>query len=121
MPAATIKITDITQQAQNIFNLLTTPSLPGYTVTPTPGEYTPSLTMTGCVAYLSVQASYTNGGSIVYEGDANVKANGTLQGKELAAGDTDVHQAYSYSVNLNEIYLMANTNGALINLEWHYA
>lgn len=120
MFSATIVISDITQPAQNLFTLLTKGSQPGYTVAPAAGN-TPAISMIGSVAYLSLQASYTNGAAIVYKGDENTKTDGSRQAKEMLAGDTDVQQAYSYSTNLNEIYLRASANGARINVEYHYA
>jgi hypothetical protein len=72
------------------------------------------------VTYLSIQASYTNAGTIVYKGNAGVKTDGTCQAKELAAGDTDVQQAPDYSTNLNDIYITASANGAVVNVEVHH-
>jgi hypothetical protein len=123
MFAATITITDITKPVQNLYTLLSQGSQPGYTVAPAAGFQPSNLTQSqvSAVAYLSVQASYLNAGTIVYKGDENVKSDGSRQSKELAAGDTDVQQAYSYSTYLYEIYLSASANGARINVEIHYA
>lgn len=120
MNSATITVTDITKTPRNLSDLLSNGSGGGYTVVPAKGIFTP-LTITATVSYLSIQASYTNGGTIVYKGDENVKNNGTRQGKELLAGDTDVQQASPYIVNLNEVFLMASANGAIINVEVHNA
>lgn len=121
MPSATITITDITQTPQSIYNLLTKPSLPGYTVVPAvPATPTPTVPiLTASVTYLSIQASYTNGSKVVYKGDQGVKTDGSRQSKELIAGDTDVQQAVQYSVNLNVIYITASANGAIVNVESH--
>jgi hypothetical protein len=120
MNSCTITVTDITQKPRNLYDLLSTGSGAGYTVAPAVGIF-PKLTIIGCVAYLSIQASYTNGGTVVYKGDEDVKTDGSRQAKELHAGDTDVQQAYSYSVYLGEVYLTAGANGAIINVEVHYA
>jgi hypothetical protein len=123
MFAVTITITDRTQTPQNLYTLITKGSQTGYTVAPAAGIAPSNLTQsqTGCVSYLSIQASYKNGGTTVYKGDENVKNDGSRQAKELNAGDTDVQQAYSYSTNLNEIYLTASANAAVVNVEFHYA
>lgn len=122
MPSITVTITDITQKPQSIYNLITLPStsLPGYTVVPSAPANPNVATLIASVNYLSLQASYTNAGGIVYKGDQGVKTDGSRQSKELAAGDTDVQQAYSYSTNLNQIYLTANTNGMKVNVEYHH-
>jgi hypothetical protein len=120
MNSATITVTDITQTPRNLSDLLQNGSGKGYTVVPSSGIFKP-LTIINAVAYLSIQASYTNGGTIVYKGDEDVKTDGSRQAKELHAGDTDVQQAYSYSVYLGEVYLTASANGAIINVEVHYA
>src|SRR5208282_2095486 len=120
MPSCTITISDITKPAQSLAALLSQGSLPGYTVAP-PGGIIPALTLINGVSYLSCQASYTNGTQTVYKGDENTKTDGTRQGKEMEAGDTDVQQAYPYTVNLNEIYLRASANGAVVNVEIHYS
>lgn len=120
MTTATITVIDYTQPAQSLFTLLSQGSKPGYTVVPT-GGIAPALTMIGDVSYLSIQASYGNSGQVVYKGDENTQNDGTRQGKELRAGDTDVMQAYPKSVNLNEVYLRASANGAIVNVEIHYS
>jgi hypothetical protein len=119
MPFFTVTITDTTQTPQSIYNLLTKPNLPGYTVVPAVAANPNVPTLTASVTYLSIQASYGNGGTVVYKGDQGVKNDGTRQAKELIAGDTDVQQAVQYSVNLNLIYLTASANGAKVNVESH--
>ena len=121
MAVATITITDITQKPLNLYTLLTQNSTPGYTVVPAAPLSANIPGMVAGVAYLSVQASYNNGGTVVYKGDANVKTDGSRQAKEMVAGDTDVSQAYPFTVNLNEIYITASANGAKVNLEAHHA
>jgi hypothetical protein len=132
MPCATITLTDKTQKAASLQTLLGQSMQPqafpsGNTLTGVPGY---SVVVTGAgrgfelqsgVAYLSIQFSVQNSGMTGYIGDENVANNGTQQGKELLPGDVDVHQAYSYSVHLGEIFIMANTNNAIFNVEWHYA
>lgn len=120
MNSATITVTDITQKPRSLSDLLQNGSGAGYTVAPTGGIFKP-INAINAVAYLSIQASYTNGGTTVYKGDEDVKTDGSRQAKELKPGDTDVQQAYSYSVHLGEIFLTANANGAIINVEVHYA
>ncbi len=120
MNSCTITVTDITKTPRNLYDLLSNGSGNGYTVAPTKGIFAP-LTIIGSVAYLSIQASYNNGSTIIYKGDESVANNGTRQAKELKAGDTDVQQAYSYSVNLNEVFLTASANGGVVNVEVHYA
>lgn len=119
MPSATITITDVTQKPQNLYDLLTKPNLPGYTVVPAPATNPNVATLVASVTYLSLQASYANSSQTVYKGDSGVKNDGTRQSKELLAGDTDVQQAVQYSVNLNLIYVTASANGAKINVESH--
>src|SRR5271169_7217402 len=119
MSIATVTITDITQTPQSLFSLLTKGTQAGYTVAPA-GGVTPSLTLIAGVIYMSIQASYTNGGAIVYRGDANVKTDGSRQAKELLAGDTDVMQLYPIVINLNQIYITASANGAKVNIEAHH-
>ena len=70
--------------------------------------------------YLSIQASKTNGAKIVYKGDAGVANDGSRQALELAAGDTNIMQMFPRVVNIQQIYLRANTNGAVINVELHH-
>lgn len=120
MFAATITITDITQPGRSLYDLLTTGSGTGYTVSPAAGIKR-EISMVGGVSYLSLQASYLNGAAIVFKGDENTATDGSRQAKEMAAGDTDVSQAYPYSVNLQEIYLRASANNAKINVEIHYS
>lgn len=120
MNSCTITVTDITQKPRNLYDLLSTGSGAGYTVAPAGGIFAP-LTIIGSVAYLSIQASYLNGAAIIYKGDEDVKTDGSRQAKELRPGDTDVQQAYSYSVYLGEIYMTASVNGGIFNVEVHYA
>lgn len=115
---ATITITDRTQPVQSLFNLMAKGSLPGYTVAPAGGLF--PLTMLGGVSYLSIQASPRNGGTVIYVGDENVKNDGSRQGKEMQAGDVDVHQAHDYTCHLGEIYLTASANNAIFSVEVHY-
>lgn len=119
MPVATITITDVTQKPQNLYDLMTKPNLPGYSVVPAPAANPNVPILTASVNYLSIQASYTNTSQIVYKGDQGVKNDGSRQAKELLAGDTDVQQAVQYSVNLNLIYVTASANGAKVNVESH--
>lgn len=118
MPAITITVTDITKPVQSIGTLASKGSQPGYTVAPAIGVTT-AISAIFSVSYLSIQASYTNGATIGYKGDSNVKTDGSLQAKELLAGDTDVQQAFQYSTNINEIYLTASANGEKFNVEYH--
>ena len=118
--SATITVTDITKTPRSLQDILSKGSGGGYTVVPSAGSTVALSFIAGC-SYLSVQASYKNGAAIVYKGDDNVKTDGSRQSKELSAGDTDVQQAYPYSVNLNEIFLTASANNAVINVEVHYA
>lgn len=117
---ATITVADYTKPAQNLFNLLSQGNLTGYTVVPTTGIM-PALTAIANVSYLSIQASYKNGSIVLYKGDENTANDGSRQGKEMLAGDTDVSQAYPYSVNLNEIFVRASANGGVFNVEIHFA
>ena len=119
MASATITITDITKPPQNLYDLLTLPNLPGYTVSPAPVANPNVPTLTASVTYLSLQASYLNTTQTVYKGDSGVKTDGSRQSKELIAGDTDVQQAVQYSVNLRLIYITASANGAKVNVESH--
>jgi hypothetical protein len=119
MTSATVTITNINATPRNLFDLLTNGTGNGYTVVPATGPFLPINGIAG-VSYCSVQSSYTNGGVTVYKGDEKVANNGTRQSKEMQPGDTDVMQASMYSVNLNEIFLMASANGAIINVEVHY-
>ena len=120
MFAATITITDITQPGRSLYHLLTTGSGAGYTVAPSDG-INEEISMVGGVSYLSIQASYGNGQTIIYKGDERVANDGSRQAKEMAAGDTDVSQAYPNSVNLREIYVRASVNGGKFNVECHYS
>src|SRR6267154_598435 len=120
MNCATITITDITKPAQSLYTLLSVGSQPGYTVSPAGGIF-PAISIIGSVSYLSVQASPTNSTQTVYKGDENTKTDGSLQGKEMAAGSTDVIQAYPHQVDLNTTFLRASANGAKINVEVHYS
>src|SRR5437762_14039334 len=106
MYCATITISDNTKTPQNLLTLLGKGNQTAYTVVPASGLS--GLTTLGGVSYVSVQSSYGNGGTIVYEGDENVKTDGTRQGKELQAGDVDVHQANPMSTHLAEIYITAS-------------
>jgi|SRR5271157_984135 len=117
---ATITVADYTKPAQNLFNLLSQGNLTGYTVVPS-GGVMPALTAIASVSYLSIQASYKNGSVVIYKGDENTANDGTRQGKEMLAGDTDVGQAYPYTVNLNEIFIRASANGGIVNVEIHFA
>src|ERR1700734_1494143 len=118
LAVATITITDNTKTPQSLYNLLTQPNLPGYTVVPSPPSSPNVPTLTASVCYLSIQASYTNSATI-YKGDSGVKTDGTRQAKEMFPGDVDVQQAVQYSVNLNEIYITASANGGKVNVEVH--
>jgi hypothetical protein len=118
MNSATITVTDNTQSPRNLYDLLSTGSGKGYTVVPSAGIF-PALTIISTVSYISIQASYKNGSAVVYKGDEKVKNDGTRQGKEMVAGDTDVEQAYPSSASLLDIYLTASANGAVINVEVH--
>ncbi len=132
MPCATITVTDKTKTPASLQTLLGQSMQPqanpsGNTLTGVAGY---SVVVTGAgrgfelqsaVAYLSIQFSVQNSGMIGYIGDENVANNGTQQGKELLPGDVDVHQAYSYSVHLGEVFITANTNNAIFSIEWHYA
>ncbi len=132
MPCATITVTDITKTPQSLQALLGQSMQPqanpsGNTLTGVAGY---SVIVSGAghgfalqsgVSYLSIQFSNKNSGMKGYVGDEGVKTDGTFQGKELLPGDVDVHQAYSYSVHLGEIFLAADTNNAVFNVEIHYA
>jgi len=121
MPGFTVTITDITQAAQNLWTLDTKGSQTGYTVNPpSPVAIKPASEIAD-VAYLSIQASKTNGAKIVYKGDQGVANDGSRQSLELAAGDTNIMQMYPRVANLQQIYLRANTNGAIINVEFHHS
>jgi hypothetical protein len=121
MACATITVTDITKTPQNLATLLAGGTLPsGYSIVPTKGIAPPAL-IGSTVAYLSIQADPSNGGTNVYKGDENVANNDSCQGKVLTAGATDVQQMYPMTVNLNEIYLTASANNAKINIEVHWA
>jgi hypothetical protein len=121
MPAITITITDITQPAQNLYTLITKGSQTGYTVKPASPAASVAITEISEVSYLSIQASKTNGSKIVYKGDQGTANDGTQQGLELAAGDTNIMQMYPRVVYLQQIYLRANTNGAIANVEFHHS
>jgi len=131
MACATVTITDITQPVQSLFTLLgeamqpSATGLAGYTVRRWSSQPTlqsgAGFAMLGSVVYVSVQASPSNGAAIVYKGDAQVRTDATLQGKEMAAGDTDVMQANAQVAHLAEIFITASANGAKVNLEWYSA
>ena len=120
MFCATITITDITQKARSLLDLLQNGSGSGYTVK-TAVTWS-ALTTLGGVAYVSLQSSYSNAnGSIVYEGDEGVKNDGSCQGKEFQPGDTDVHQAYTMTDHLSQIYITGSVNGLKINVQISYS
>lgn len=125
MFCATITITDITQPAANLLNLLKNAGgnglgTPGYLVK-TAAQFN-SLTTLGGVSYVSIQASPRNGnGTYIYEGDEGVTNNGTCQGKELTPGTIDTHQAYPNSTFLSEIYIAGSVNGVIANVEFSYS
>ncbi len=115
MADITVTISDHTKPARSIYDLAVNGSGNGYTVT---GSL-PALSPAASVCYLSIQAAVGNSSTIVYKGGSDVKNDGTRQAKALAAGNVDVQQAVQYSVNLNQIYLAASGDGAVVNVEWH--
>jgi hypothetical protein len=131
MPIATITVTDKTQTPQSIQALVgqsmqpqanpsgnTLTAIAGYSVVVTGAGH--GFAQLGGVAYLSLQFDPGNSGMKGYVGDEGVKNNGTLQAKTMLPGDVDVHQGHSYVVHLGEIFITADTNNAIWNIEWHY-
>ena len=131
MPCATITLTDKTKPPASILALLsqsfqpqafpsgnTQTGVPGYSVVASGAGH--GFAQVGGVAYLSIQFSVQNSGMVGYVGDESVANNGTNQGKELLPGDVDVHQADEYTVHLGEIFITANTNLAVFNIEYHF-
>jgi hypothetical protein len=121
MPSFTVTISDKTQPAQSIYTLATKGSQTGYTVNPPTPPAIKAVTEIQDVSFLQIQASKTNGSGIVYKGDQGVANDGSRQSREMAAGDVDTMQAYPRVVYLQEIYLRTNTNGAIINVEYHHS
>ena len=131
MPCATITVTDKTKTPASLQTLLaqsmqpqafpsgdTQTGVPGYSVvTVAAGR---GFAQLAGVAYLSLQFDPSNSGMKGYVGDEGVTNNGTLQGKTMLPGDVDVHQGHSYVVHLGEIFITADTNNAVWNIEWHY-
>ena len=121
MPGFTVTITDITQPAQSILTLATKGSQAGYTVNPSSPAAITNVTEVTDVSYLLIQASNGNGSKVVYKGDQGVANDGSRQGLELEAGQSNVMQMYPRAANLQQIYLRANTNGAVVNVEFHHS
>lgn len=121
MNSFTVTITDRTQTPRNLADLWVNGSGGGYTVVGNRGLVNPAPAALS-VGYLSIQASYGNSSTIVYEGDENVKNDGSRQAFEMANGDTDVSQMPGQTcINMNEIYITASANNAKINVRFRYA
>lgn len=117
MPSMTIRITDYTAAAQNLDTLAHQGSQTGYTVVRSDTGGT--LPAVSAIDFLSIQASYSNGGTLVYVGGSNVKNDGTCQARELFAGDTDQRQRGFQPIgNLSQWFIRANANSAIINVEY---
>lgn len=113
---ATITIVDKTATAKNLYQLLYGGAQTGYTVVSSDtGDNLPSA---AGVNFISIQASYGNGGAKVYVGGSKVANDGTNQGRELLAGDIHQYQQGFMPANLNSIYLMTDTNDSVVNVEF---
>jgi hypothetical protein len=122
MPSMTVTVTDYTAAGASLADLAFGASTPtGYTVTKSDVEGNIGGNSTGptSVDYLAIQASYTNGGTKVYEGGSQVANDGTNQARELLAGDIKEYQKGTYpTIVLGQIYVRASASDAIFNVEW---
>lgn len=113
---ATITITDKTATPKNLYQLLYGGTQAGYTVVSS--EVADNLPTAASVNFISIQASYGNGGAKVYVGGSKVANDGTNQGRELIAGDIHQYQQGYMPASLNSVYLATDTNDSVVNVEF---
>jgi hypothetical protein len=68
---------------------------------------------------LIIQSSIANGNAYVWKGADNMTL--ASHGPELAAGGMIPNRSDKNNIPLNEIWLLTNTGGSTVNIEWMYS
>ena len=115
----TVTIATHTAAAVDLATLLVSGSQTGYTVAPA-GGYGGGTSYTGRIpkqwSRRTIQASNGNGSAVLYVGDADTKTDGSRQGLELLAGDSDTRENDDNRVGLQGVYVRASADGAKFNV-----